>query len=183
MTSSIQNTDYSNRAKLLKCDMPILFFSMQLDNNLSTIPGCNEGRLFLYDYNLGYIHRWVATSSYDGRQRTGDWDKTGGIHPPNSHMSGADWFYMDMKLIVQPGQPVDEGYLPFYRKSNNWRTVGGANRSQIMFHADENYQSAEGSYGCIVMKPKEWEDFKTVIRATCGHLKEVRYGVGYTFQV
>jgi len=70
-----------------------------------------------------------------------------------------------------------------YKKSNNWTTNKGASRSQIMFHCDENYKTNEGSYGCIVMRPNEWENFKSVIEACCGHLDQIPYAVGYSFQV
>ena len=177
-----QDDDYSQQPKLLKCNQPFLIFSMQLDTPGHVITSLNQGRLVLYDYDLGYIHRWVATSSFDGRQNLGDWERTGGIHPPNYQMPGAMWFDLNMNLIKQPGQPVDEGYIVYYKKSNNFKTLKGNNRSQIMVHADKNWTTNPGSYGCIVFKPNEWEDFKRVMNACCGHLDSVRYGIMYTFQ-
>jgi hypothetical protein len=180
---SWENENYSQRAKVLKCDMPILFFSMELDSNKCVIPGCNDGRLYLYDYNHGYIHRWVATSSFNGRQSVNDWNKTGGVHPPNSHMLGGNWFWVPTKEILQPGQPVERGFILNYKGSNNWTTVDNVNRSQVMLHPDSNHETNEGSYGCLVLKPAEYKDFITVYGTCCGHLDRVRYAVGYTFQV
>jgi hypothetical protein len=173
--------DYSQKAKLYKLNKPLLIFALQLDSNQNVIDGLNQGRLTLFDYELGYIHRWVATSSFDGKQKVGDWEKTGGVHPPNYSLDDADWFKLDTKLILQPGQPVPEGYLPKYKKSNDWQTLKGNGRSQVMIHCDENYRTNPGSYGCIVMQPSEWEDFKKTIKETCGHLADIPYGVIYTF--
>lgn len=176
------NTDYSQRSKLLKINDPILFFSMQLDTPGNVINSLNQGRLSLWSFQYGYLGRWVATSSYDSKQNVGDWESTGGIHPPNYSMGDAEWFWLELPIIIQPGQAVDEGYILYYKKSNNWTTLKGNNRSQVMAHPDKNWQRSPGSYGCIVMKPEEWKDFRATIEACCGHLKSIRYGVIYTFQ-
>lgn len=169
--------DYSNQPKLLKLKQPILMFQMPVDSSSRRIPGINQGRLSLWDYEHGLIYRWVATSSHDGKQDWGDWEQRGGVHPPNFAMSGAEWFWLDLKLIIQPGQPVDEGYLPLYNGSNTWKTLKGNTRSQIMFHEDK---PPIGSLGCIVMSKSEWESFKSVIKACCGDLDKIRYGVLYS---
>ena len=171
-------SNYSQTPKLQKLDKPFLMFQMQVDSSRHVIPGLNRGRLSLWDFDLGNIYRWVATSSYDGKQKTGDWGVRNGLHPPNYDMAGAKWFYLKTKLIVQPGQPVDEGYLPFYKGSNTWKTLNGETRSQIMFHEDKN---SPGSYGCIVMAKGEWECFKDVFSKCCGHLESVKYGVMYAW--
>lgn len=150
---------------------------MPLDSGKLKIPGLNQGRLSLWDYEHGLIYRWIATTSHDGRQGWEDWEKIGGVHPPNYSMPMADWFWLETKLIIQPGQPVSEGYLPKYLANNTWTTLKGNVRSQIMFHEDEN---APGSMGCIVMSKKEWVSFKSVMSACCGHLDKVRYGVIYS---
>jgi hypothetical protein len=166
-----------------KCEQPILFFSMQLDNNLDAIKGINQGRLSLWDYNLGFIGRWVCTSSLEAKQGVADWETRGGIHPPNYAMPDEDWFYIKFPLIKQLGQPVDEGYLNLYKGSNLWTTKKGNKRSEVMTHCDKNHKTSPGSFGCLVMVPSEWEDFKSSLFESCGHLPGVRLGVMYNFQV
>lgn len=170
--------NYSQMPKRYKLSKPFLIFQMQVDSSRHVIPGLNKGRLSLWDYDLGNIFRWVATSSYNGKQGTGDWGKRNGLHPPNYDMNNSDWFYLKTNLIIQPGQPVDEGYLPIYQGSNTWKTLSGGTRSQIMFHEDKN---GPGSYGCIVLPKKEWESFKCVFKDCCGHLDKVPYGVMYSW--
>jgi hypothetical protein len=174
-------TDYSQKSKLLKVDDAFLMFAMQLDSNQNVIPGLNQGRLTLWSFKHGYLGRWVATSSFDGKQSVGDWEKRGGVHCPNYAMDDAEWFEWDLKYLIQPGQPVDEGYLLKYKGSNNMVTLKGNPRSEKMGHPDKNYLKSPGSAGCIVMLPKEWEDFKNVLTACCGHLKSIPYGIIYTF--
>lgn len=174
--------DYSNRPKLIKCNQPILFFCMQLDGNGSTIPGLNDGRLSLWDYEQGLIHRWVATSSISSKQGIRDWEVRGGVHPPNYAMPDNDWFYVDTKLIIQPGQRVERGFIHLYKESNYWTTNKGNQRSEVMLHPDENYQQSPGSEGCIVMKPKEYEEFEKIFLDCCQQHSKVRLGVMYTFQ-
>lgn len=171
-------TDYRNQPKLFKLNNPFLMFNMQLDSSRHVIPGVNRGRVSLWDYELGCIYRWVATSSYNGKQNVDDWQEIGGLHPPNFSMPNSEWFYLDTKLIVQPQQIVKQGYLPFYKGSNTWKQIEGKTRSQIMWHET---MSNGGSYGCIVFPKAEWESFKKIFRETCGHLESVRYGVMYSF--
>jgi hypothetical protein len=173
-------TDYSNQAKLLKCDKPFLMFQMPLDSGSQNILGLNMGRLSLWDYEHGLIHRWVATSSHNGKQNWADWEKTGGVHPTNYSMDDAEWFQLETKLIIQPGCPVEEGFLPKYKGKNTWITLKGNTRSEIMFHEDANAISNPGSMGCVVMLKGEWENFKTVFKTCCGHLQSVPYGVLYS---
>ena len=174
----LKMVNYSQTPKKYKLQHPFLMFQMQIDSTRHVIPGLNRGRLWLWDFKLGCIFRWVATCSYNGKQDVGDWNQTGGLHPPNYAMDNSDWFYIKTNLIVQPGQPVDEGFLPIYHNSNTWKTLQGATRSQIMFHEDKG---SPGSYGCIVMAKGEWECFKSVFKYCCGHLNEVPYGVIYSW--
>lgn len=164
-----------------KCDKPLLIFSLPLDSERNVIPGLNRGRLVLVDYDRGFIQRWVFTSSYEQLQKVSDWEVTGGVIPPNFAMNGFEWFKVPTKLIVQPGQPVDEGYLVLYNGSNTFTTINGNIRSEVMFHCDKNYKSAPGSRGCLVALPDEWEDFKQVFKEACGHLSDVKLAVIYTY--
>ena len=55
-------------------EKPFLIFSMPLDNT----PALNNGRLVLYDWELGHVGRWVATSGLGAWQKIGGWSKQGG---------------------------------------------------------------------------------------------------------
>lgn len=160
---------------------PILFFGMPVDQKGGqVISGLNRGRLSLWD-DLGLVGRWVFTSSFDGRQSVNDWNVRGGIIPPNFTLSGQLWYSMGTKLIQQPGQPVAEGFIIYYKGSNTWITDKGVTRSEIMLHGDTNWQSSPGSYGCLVALPEEYSSFKKDFLASCGHLEKVRLGVTYTY--
>lgn len=160
---------------------PTLFFNMPVDQKGGQIiAGLNKGRLSLWD-SLGQIGRWVFSSSYDGRQSVNDWNLKGGLIPPTSEMPGQLWYEMSTKLIVQPGQPVPEGFLIYYKGSNDFTTVKGASRSQIMLHEDSNYRTSPGSYGCVVALRDEYVSFRDAFIESCGHLKIVRFGVVYSY--
>lgn len=160
---------------------PSLIFSMPVDNpGGQVIAGYNRGRLALVD-DLGLIGRWVFSSSYDGKQKVNDWNTTGGIIPPTSEMPGNLWYEISTKLIKQPGQPVPEGFIIYYKGSNTFVTTKGARRSEIMLHPDSNYKSAPGSYGCLVALPNEYEGFRDAFIEACKHLEHVRMIVLYTY--
>jgi len=168
--------DYSQEPKLLKLSKPILFFAMQLDSNKHIIPGLNSGRLSLWDYELGMIYRWVASSSFSRRQAVKNWNVRGGICPPNQEMRGADWFTLKNTRIIQPGQPVDDGFIIYYNGSNNWRTVKGTERSEIMLHEDKEN---DGTFGCIGMSKVEYASFVDVIKQTCESNSMIPFGINY----
>ncbi|NJM22671.1 MAG: hypothetical protein HC907_30165 [Richelia sp. SM1_7_0] len=173
-----KQTNYLNNPKMFNCKKPLLFFSMQLDSNKHVIPGLNTGRLSLWDYELGMIYRWVATSSYASRQSVNNWNITGGIHPPNQVMLGSNWFHLKNTRIIQPGQPVDDGFILYYNGSNNWQTVSGAKRSQIMLHEDKE---RNGTYGCIGMSKSEYDSFTSVLEETCEKDIMIPMGISYSW--
>lgn len=160
---------------------PTLYFNMPVDQQGGQIvAGLNKGRLSLWD-DLGQIGRWVFTSSYDGRQKVNDWNLTGGLIPPTSEMPDNLWYEIGTKLIVQPGQPVPEGFIIYYKGSNDFTTKKGVTRSQIMLHPDSNYKNSPGSYGCIVGLPDEYNSFRDAFIEACKHLNRVRLGVVYSY--
>ena len=158
---------------------PTLFFCSQLDVNNVT-PGYNKGRLNLYD-DLGHIGHWVFSTTIESRQTAKSWEQTGGAITPNFELDGGEWFTVPTKLIVQPGQPVAEGYIVLYKGSNSWKGKNGVTRSEIMIHEDSNYTTSPGSLGCLVAVPDEWKDFKQVFKDSCCHLESVRLAVSYTY--
>lgn len=158
---------------------PLLFFSSQLDVNVTT-PGYNRGRLLLVD-DIGHIGHWMFSTTIESRQKAKSWEQTGGAITPNSELDGREWYTVPTKLIVQPNQPVKEGYLVLYKGSNSWKAKNGVTRSEIMIHCDDNYTTSPGSLGCLVAVPGEWQDFKKVFAESCGHLQSVKMIVIYTF--
>ena len=170
--------DYSQQPKLLKLEKPILMFFMHLDSNRFQVPGLNRGRLYLYDYDYGMVYRWVTTTSHVNKQGVAAWDKRGGVHPPNYAMRGADWFHLKNKRIIQPGQPVDDGFILYYKGSNNWETLTGGKRSQIMLHEDKELN---GTAGCFGMSAIEYKSFCTVMEHSCKKNAMIPYGVNYAW--
>ena len=173
-----QQNDYTKNPKLFKCKKPLLFFSMQIDSRRHTIPGLNRGRLSLWDYDLGMIYRWVATTSFLARQKVDDWNQRGGIHPPNQFMLGSEWFHLKNTRIIQPGQPVDDGFIIYYQGSNTFNLIGGARRSQIMLHEDKENN---GTYGCIGMSKSEYLSFTDVLFKTCERNILIPFGISYSW--
>lgn len=162
-------------------DSAILVFSMVLDSERCVIPGLNRGRLALIDKE-GLIQRWVCSSSYDGKQKVNDWTKRGGIIPPTSSMPGLKHWEFHTRLIVQPGQPVTEGYLITHCGSIEYRTTEGSTRSEIMVHDDANRDTNEGSAGCVVtMNTSEWVDLKRVVLESVSHIKTIPMFSIYTY--
>jgi len=160
---------------------PTLFFNMPVDQQGGQIiAGLNKGRLSLFD-DLGMIGRWVFTSSFDGRQKVNDWELVGGLLPPTSAMPGQLWYEVGTNLIKQPGQPVDEGFIIYYKGEIEFKTAKGSSRSQLMIHKDSNYKTAPGSYGCLVGLEEEYVDMRDTFIQACGHLKRVRMGGVYSF--
>ena len=162
---------------------PILLFQMQLDSNRHVIPGLNRGRLSLWEMGRAkkLIQRWVFTSSYNGKQGVFDWKKRGGLCPPQNDMPGWKMFQVPTKLIIQPGQPVDRGFL-IYESSDNkaceMNTVSGTKRSEIMIHEDKN---SPGSFGCLVAPTGEYKDFEEIFVGTCEQHSTVPLGVLYSW--
>lgn len=155
-----------------KLQQPILFFSMALDDS----PSLNHGRLSLWDYELGYIHRWIATSGTGTYQRVGSWSKQrGGVCPPNSKTNPkVKWYQVIPKLYH--GTIVKEGFLI---KPNEIKTPDGVTRSEIMLHEDGGNN---GSYGCwVIQEGVEWQHCRDTLIHCCGHLQYVRGGVEYTW--
>lgn len=162
---------------------PLLTFFMPLDSQRHVIPGLNTGRIFLTDED-GAIGRWVVTSSYDGKQKFGDWNSRGGVIPPTHAMPGSRYWEFHTKRIIQPGQPVDDGFLVTFDGKVTYKTVDGATRSEIMVHDDTNRRTNPGSAGCIITKStKEWEDFCKGIKESVSHLTKIPLFVAYSFEV
>jgi hypothetical protein len=160
---------------------PLLIFFMQLDSSKCVIPGINRGRLVLLD-DEGQIGRWVFTSSYDGKQNVNDWNKTGGVIPPTSSMPGGKYWEFHTKRLIQPGQPVDDGFLLTFDGKTTYTTVEGGTRSEIMVHNDANRGKALGSYGCPVgMTTEEYEDYCLCVSESISHLKTIRMASMYSF--
>ena len=155
---------------------------MQLDSKKHVIPGLNQGRLSLWDMDKQVlVQRWVFTSSYNGKQNIYDWKKRGGLCPPNNDMPGWKMYQVPTNLIVQPGQPVDRGFLIYESCENNkcvMNTVSGATRSEIMIHEDKNNP---GSMGCLVGKSGEYKDFEEIFLGCCKDKKTVPLGVLYSW--
>lgn len=145
--------------KYRKASNPKLIFFMPLDSSRAVLPGINRGRMVLID-DLGVIGRWVFTSSYDGKQASGDWNKTGGVAPPSWAMPGGKFWEFHTKRLFQPGQPVDDGFLITFNSSTSYKTVDNATRSELMVHDDKNRKTNLGSYGCpVALTTEEYLDF------------------------
>lgn len=143
---------------------PKLIFFMALDSSRAVIPGVNVGRMVLID-DLGVIGRWVFTSSFDGKQSSGDWNKTGGVIPPSWAMPSGKFWEFHTKRLFQPGQPVDDGFLITFNGATSYRTVDGFLRSELMLHDDTNRKTRKGSFGCpVAMSTEEYLDFCLAIK-------------------
>lgn len=168
-------------ARVADSDSALLIFTMPLDVDGKVIPDLNRGRLALVD-SKGLIQRWVCTTSIETRQSSNGWNQTGGVIPPTSSMPGLEHWTVNTKLLVQPGQPVDEGFLVLYRGSTSYTTTEGTTRSEIMIHNDKNRSSSPGSLGCIVtMNDNDWADLKRVMKESVGHLDSIPLFVIYTW--
>lgn len=162
-----------------RLDMPFLMFSMQLDTQGCAIAGLNKGRLSLWDYKRqSLIQRWVFTTSIETKQLPGGWQQRGGICPPTSEMPALKMYNVLTKRFLQPGQPVDDGFLVQHSSQTQFATSAGTVRSEIMIHEDKN---APGSLGCFVALRDEYLDFAKVFVESCGQLNSVPLGVIYTF--
>lgn len=153
---------------------PFLFFTMQLDET----PQINRGRLFLCDYEQGFVGRWVATSSTGAKQGVKDWNIRGGVLPPTYELKNSLSFYtvatnpIDLRHV----QGVEgNGYAitPFAVT-----TKDGGDRSDLLIHRDAN---VPGSMGCIVLGDGEFADFEKVFKQQCSHFDSVKLLVGYTY--
>lgn len=155
-----------------KLTHPFLFFAMELDDN----PRLNRGRIWLYDFYKGMIHKWVATSGVGAKQGRGDWSlQRGGVCPQNDNLNPKlPWFKVVPQIYI--GSIVKEGFLMI---PGSMTTNDKVIRSEIMIHADNN---DDGTLGCIALHSQEWEHFKSTLIHCCGHLDDVRLAVGYTWQ-
>ncbi|MCV3215101.1 hypothetical protein OGM63_16540 [Plectonema radiosum NIES-515] len=160
---------------------PLLLFFMTLDSDKCVIPGLNRGRMVLLD-TQGLIGRWVFTSSYDGKQKVSDWNKTGGVIPPTSSMLGQKFWEFHTKRLYQPGQAVDDGFLITFNDQTSYITIEGGQRSELMVHDDKNRATAEGSHGCpVALSTSEFEDFCNGIQQAVSHLPTIPFVTLYCY--
>lgn len=166
----------------IEATRPFLMFQMQLDSNRHVIPGLNKGRMSLWDLDEEkLIQRWVFTSSYDGKQNVYSWKEYRGLCPPNYDAPGWKMYRVPTNLIIQPGQPVEEGFLVYESKDCSMCKMDvtkGVKRTEIMIHEDKGN---DGSYGCLVAPRDEWNDFKKVFLETCHRHQEIPLGVMYSW--
>lgn len=154
---------------------PFLVFSMPLDNT----PELNQGRLVLYDWNLGQIGRWVATSGLGMWQKIGGWSKQGGGVIPAPYQCNP--FFANYWMQVTPADLSNikgvegNGYpiTPF-----SVRTKEGVERSDLLIHRDAN---VPGSMGCIVLPGDEFADFERTIAKELGGFSRIKLWVQYDF--
>jgi hypothetical protein len=154
---------------------PFLMFSMQLD----TSPQLNQGRLGLYDWEQGYLGRWVATSGLGAYQRIGGWSKQGGGVLPATYQCNPTFanYWVDVSPVDLSGVKGVEGngypITPFAV-----RTKEGVKRSDLLIHRDAN---APGSLGCIVLPDDEFADFEAEFERLCFGHQRVKLWLQYDF--
>lgn len=154
---------------------PFLIFSMQLDNT----PTLNQGRLVLYDWEIGHIGRWVATSGLGQYQKIGGYNKQGGgVCPPPyaCNPSFANYWVEVTPVNLAHVRGIEgNGYpmTPF-----EVRTKEGTERSDLLIHRDAN---VPGSMGCIVLPGDEYKNFEQVFQDQCAGHDKVKLWVQYDF--
>lgn len=159
----------------------MLFFSMMLDNYKVKLPGLKQGRLAMVD-SEGVIGRWVFTSSHDGKQNVRDWNRRGGVIPPNYDMMGDNAWEFHTERIIRTGHTVNDGFLITYQGETSYRTKSGFLRSELMVHDDTNRETAPGSFGCLVaLSSSEWDDFCNAVKESLIGIDVVPLYVVYTF--
>lgn len=162
-----------------KLSTPFLIFCMPLDTPTANIQNLNPGRLTLWDLSQKkQIQRWVFSSSLESRQSIGSWNQVGGLCPPNTAMPGMKMYEVSTKRQIQPGEPVDDGFVILFDDNVEFSTNEGTTRSQIMIHEDKG---APGTLGCLGGSRSEYTDFANVFVDSCGHLATVPLGVIYTY--
>jgi hypothetical protein len=156
-------------------ELPFLMFSMQLDNT----PELNRGRLALYDYKLGHLGRWVATSGLGMYQKIGGWSKQGGGVCPATYQCNPTFanYWVEVEPIDLSNVKGVEGnaykITPF-----EVTTKEGIKRSDLLIHRDAN---VPGSMGCIVLSDDEFAEFEKVMKDKCGGLDKIKLWIQYDF--
>jgi hypothetical protein len=156
-------------------NQPFLIFSMPLDET----PDLNRGRLVLYDYELGYLGRWVATSGLGQYQRIGGWSRQGGGVCPAPYQCNPSFpsYFVDVKAVDLSHVKGVEGNA-FAITPFEVTTKEGVSRSDLLVHRDAN---VPGSMGCIVMPDKEFYDFERTFPKLCAGQEKVKLWVQYDF--
>jgi len=155
--------------------LPFLVLSMQLDETNEI----NCGRLFLYDFNLGHIGHWMATSGLGSLQKPKDWNyRNGGVLPP-PHVCRPTFTAYQVQTRPRDSTNIKGIEGNFYDiLPKQITTQSGQVRGDFGIHKDAN---VPGTLGCIGLPAEEFKDFELVFLRYCSEHTEVKLWAQYNY--
>lgn len=135
--------------------MHFLNFSMGFDSK----QGLDYGILSLNHLSIGFIQKWLVTTSTVNKQKREHQHVWGGLIPQNSETKQKHYSVGLSPVDLKQNKGVRGNFYPIH--PFQVETIKGAKRSDFGIHLDAN---VPGSLGCLVMNQYNFSEFEEYMK-------------------